>query len=152
MKSALLDSVSHDLRTPLASIRAAAGTLADTEVEWPPEKRREIAMSIDREAEWLNRLVTNLLDMSRVEAGELRPNLAVIALPELVSEAIDRTGVATDGRSVTVDVPADLPPVLVDEVLLVRCSPTPWTTRPSTRVPERRSGSLPRSPLGDGFG
>ena len=73
LKSALLDSVSHDLRTPLASIRAAAGTLMDPDVEWPAEQRREIAASIDREAEWLNRLVTNLLDMSRVEAGELRP-------------------------------------------------------------------------------
>jgi two-component system, OmpR family, sensor histidine kinase KdpD len=118
LKSALLDSVSHDLRTPLASVRAAAGTLMDPDVEWPAEKRREIAASIDREAEWLNRLVTNLLDMSRVEAGELRPNLAVFALPDLVAEALARTSLASGGRLVTVDVDADLPPVLVDEVLM----------------------------------
>ncbi len=117
LKSALLDSVSHDLRTPLASIRAAAGTLMDPDVDWPIERRREIAASIDREAEWLNRLVTNLLDMSRVEAGELRPNLAVFSLSDLVDQAVSRAGVEARGHELTVRVPADLPPVLVDEVL-----------------------------------
>jgi two-component system sensor histidine kinase KdpD len=92
--------------------------LMDPDVEWPAEKRREIAESIDREAEWLNRLVTNLLDMSRVEAGELRPNLAVFALPDLVTEALNRKGLASSGRIVTVEVPPDLPPVLVDEVFI----------------------------------
>ena len=118
LKSALLDSVSHDLRTPLASIRAAAGTLMDPEVDWPAERRRDIAASIDREADWLNRLVTNLLDMSRVEAGELRPNLAVFSLADLVGEAVARAGLRAGDREVTVRVPEDLPPVLVDEVLM----------------------------------
>ncbi len=118
LKSALLDSVSHDLRTPLASIRAAAGTLMDPDIDWPVERRREIAGSIDREAEWLNRLVTNLLDMSRVEAGELRPNLAAFSLADLVGEAVARAGLRAGGREVTVDVPVDLTPVLVDEVLI----------------------------------
>jgi two-component system, OmpR family, sensor histidine kinase KdpD len=118
LKSALLDSVSHDLRTPLASIRAAAGTLMDPDVEWPPEQRRDIAASIDREAEWLNRLVTNLLDMSRVDAGELRPSLAAFPLADLVREAIARTGVGDGARKVEVHVAEDLPPVLVDEVLM----------------------------------
>ena len=118
LKSALLDSVSHDLRTPLASIRAAAGTLMDPAIDWPPEQRREIAGSIDREAEWLNRLVTNLLDMSRVEAGELRPTLVVLPVHDIVSEAIRRTGIAAGGRIVEVQVADDLPPVLVDEVFI----------------------------------
>jgi two-component system, OmpR family, sensor histidine kinase KdpD len=118
IKSALLDSVSHDLRTPLASVRAAAGMLMDPDVDWPADKRREIAGSIDREAEWLNRLVTNLLDMSRVEAGELRPNLSVFSLPDLVTEALVRTDVASKGHAVTVKVAEDLPPVLVDEVFM----------------------------------
>jgi two-component system sensor histidine kinase KdpD len=118
LKSALLDSVSHDLRTPLASIRAAAGTLMDAEVVWPEEQRREIAASIDREADWLNRLVTNLLDMSRIEAGELKPNLAVFDLRDLVEHAINRSMAGHERRSVTIDVPSDLPPVLVDEVYL----------------------------------
>lgn len=118
LKSALLDSVSHDLRTPLASIRAAAGTLMDPDVDWPDEQRRDIAASIDREAEWLNRLVTNLLDMSRVDAGELRPSLAAIPLADLVTEATARAAPALTGRVITIDVPDSLPPVLADEVLM----------------------------------
>ncbi len=118
LKSALLDSVSHDLRTPLASIRAAAGTLMDPDIDWPPAQRRDIAASIDREAEWLNRLVTNLLDMSRVEAGELRPTLVVLAVGDVVDEALQRARTALGDRPLDVRVPADLPPVLVDEVLL----------------------------------
>jgi two-component system, OmpR family, sensor histidine kinase KdpD len=118
LKSALLDSVSHDLRTPLASIRAAAGTLMDPEVEWPADQRRDIAGSIDREAEWLNRLVTNLLDMSRVEAGELRPSPAVFALSDLVDEAVRRSAPGLAGHPVEVRVPPDLSPVMVDEVFI----------------------------------
>ncbi len=118
LKSALLDSVSHDLRTPLATIRAAAGTLMDPDIEWPPDQRREIAGSIDREAEWLNRLVTNLLDMSRVEAGELRPNLVFMTVGDAVEGALHRTRPSLGQRPVEVDVPPDLPPILADEVLL----------------------------------
>ena len=118
LKSALLNSVSHDLRTPLATIRAAAGTLMDPDIDWPPEQRREIAASIDREAEWLNRLVTNLLDMSRVEAGELRPSLVVMAVGDAIDESIHRARKALGDRPLEVRVPADLPPVLADEVLL----------------------------------
>lgn len=118
LKSALLDSVSHDLRTPLATIRAAAGTLMDPDIEWPPAQRREIAGSIDREAEWLNRLVTNLLDMSRVEAGELRPNLVIMTVGDVVEAALQRTRSALGARPLGVDVPSDLPPILADEVLV----------------------------------
>ena len=118
LKSALLDSVSHDLRTPLASIRAAAGSLMDPDVHWSPEQERDIAGSIDREAEWLNRLVTNLLDMSRVEAGELKPNLAVVDIHDVVNDVVARSALTATGRGLTVDVPAGLPPVLVDEVFI----------------------------------
>jgi two-component system sensor histidine kinase KdpD len=118
LKSALLDSVSHDLRTPLASVRAAAGTLMDPDVEWPPERRREIAASIDREAEWLNRLVTNLLDMSRIEAGELKPTLEVFELPDLINNALARSSQDGSRARVTLDLPRDLPPVLADEVFV----------------------------------
>jgi two-component system sensor histidine kinase KdpD len=92
----------------------------DPDVEWPPERRREIAASIDREAEWLNRLVTNLLDMSRIEAGELQPNLEVFELRDLVDGALARSASAMGDRRrlVTVEVPANLPPVLADEVFV----------------------------------
>ena len=118
LKSALLDSVSHDLRTPLAAIRAAAGTLMDPHVEWPPDERREIAEAIDRDATWLDRLVTNLLDMSRIDAGELRADLQVFDLGDLVEGAVARSADAVRRRDVAVDIPADLPPVVVDEVFL----------------------------------
>ena len=118
LKSALLDSVSHDLRTPLAAIRAAAGTLMDPHIEWPPEDRREIAETIDRDATWLDRLVTNLLDMSRIEAGELRADLQVFDLADIVEGAVARSADAIRGRVVEVDIEADLAPVLADEVLL----------------------------------
>jgi two-component system sensor histidine kinase KdpD len=118
LKSALLDSVSHDLRTPLASIRAAAGTLMDPDVDWPPDRRREIAASIDREAEWLNRLVTNLLDMSRIEAGELKASLDVFELPDLIDSALARLGPDGTRRQVKLDLPDHLVPVLVDEVFI----------------------------------
>jgi two-component system sensor histidine kinase KdpD len=118
LKSALLDSVSHDLRTPLASIRAAAGTLMDPDIDWPPAQRREIAASIDREADWLNRLVTNLLDMSRVDAGELRPSLAVLAVDDIVDEALRRAATTLGDRQVDVRVATDLPPILADEMFI----------------------------------
>ncbi len=118
LKSALLDSVSHDLRTPLASIRANAGTLMDPGVEWPADERRAIAASIDRDADWLNRLVTNLLDMSRIEAGELRPNLAVFDLADLIHDAVLRSAAAHANRPPEVVLAAGLPLVSVDEVFI----------------------------------
>jgi two-component system sensor histidine kinase KdpD len=118
IKSALLDSVSHDLRTPLAAIRAAAGTLMDPAVEWPPDERREIARTIDRDAAWLDRLVTNLLDMSRVEAGELRPDLQIHDLEGLLRGVLDRGSDELRATDLEIRMPTDLPPVLVDEVLL----------------------------------
>ena len=120
LKSALLDSVSHDLRTPLAAIRAAAGTLMDPSIEWPADERREIARSIDREATWLDRLVSNLLDMSRVEAGELRPDAHVFDLADLVDAAVARIEGALGTDRLTVEIPDDLAPVRVDEVFLVQ--------------------------------
>ena len=118
LKSALLDSVSHDLRTPLAAIRAAAGALMDPTVDWPDEQRQSIAASIDREADWLNRLVTNLLDMSRIEAGELQPSLGVFDVSDLIEQAIQRFATTKATQAVTVEAAEDLPPVVADEVFV----------------------------------
>jgi two-component system sensor histidine kinase KdpD len=117
LKSALLDSVSHDLRTPLASIRAAAGTLMDPDFDRSAEDRAAIAGSIDLEAERLNRLVSNLLDLSRIEAGELKPSISAFLLDDLVERAIGRSALARAQDRLRVEVPPDLPPVEVDEVL-----------------------------------
>ena len=115
LKTALLDSVSHDLRTPLATIRAAAGSLLDPAIRWSESERREALRSIDLEAERMNRLVRNLLDLSRIEGDALRPELEPHDVDELVDRVVRR--IAT-GKEVRVDLPSDLPPILVDDTYL----------------------------------
>jgi two-component system, OmpR family, sensor histidine kinase KdpD len=88
LKSALLQSVSHDLRTPLATIRAAAGTIAADGLD--ARARRESAEAIDREAEYLNRMVGNLLDLSRIEAGVLHPEKEAFEVEDVIGSAIER--------------------------------------------------------------
>jgi two-component system sensor histidine kinase KdpD len=114
LRSALLSSISHDLRTPLASIKAAAGSLQQRDVLWDDEARREFVGAIEREADRLNRLVSNLLDMSRIEAGVLHPDKEWYSLGELIQEVLDRLAPALEGRAVTIMVPPDLPPVPLD--------------------------------------
>ena len=116
LKTALLDSVSHDLRTPLATIRALAGSMVDPEVHWSTQEQRDAFEEIDREAERMGRLVRNLLDLSRIEAGAIKPELEPRELGELVRQAIERA--KSSDRTIAVALPADLPMVLVDEVFL----------------------------------
>jgi two-component system sensor histidine kinase KdpD len=145
LKAAILDSVSHDLRTPLASIRATAGGLLDPAVDVGPEERRSMAAAIDEEAARLADFLRGLLDMSRVQAGAIQPDLEPYDLAELVETAIRRLGRATAGRTLVVAIPADLPPVLVDPVLFdvaatnvldnaFRYAPTPAVVRVTARM------------------
>jgi len=117
-KTALLDSVSHDLRTPLATIRAAAGSIMDPALDDEPAVRRERAAVIDREADRLNRLVTNLLDMSRIEAGDLRAHLEPFLLEDVVDTTLERMAELLADHPVTVVMRGDLPPVEVDAVFI----------------------------------
>ncbi len=117
LKSALLDSVSHDLRTPLLSIRLAAGDLADPAVPPSPEAVRASARSIETEATRLDRLVSNVLDLSRIEAGALRPAMEPYDLADLVAQVADRLAPLLVRDTVRVQVPPELPPVLVDPIL-----------------------------------
>lgn len=116
LKSALLQSVSHDLRTPLATIRAAAGTLRP-DMHLSAVDQQASADAIDREVEYLNRLVTNLLDLSRIEAGALRAERDVYELDDLVGQTIERLRPGLGDRPLTVEL-ADAPPVDVDPVFL----------------------------------
>lgn len=121
LKTALLESVSHDLRTPLATIRALAGTLIDPEVTLDPADARASAAAIDAEADRLNRLVGNLLDLSRIEGGALRVADEAIDLEDAVMRLVtpfEGTAPVTD---VEVDIPAETvvraDPVLLEQAL-----------------------------------
>ena len=116
LKSALLDSVSHDLRTPLATIRAAAGSMLDRSIAWTEDERLEAFQTIDSEAERMGRLVRNLLDLSRIEGGALRPELAAHDAGEIARQAAGR--IHAQGKTIRVDTPPTLPPVLIDDVYL----------------------------------
>ncbi len=118
LKSALLDAVSHDLRTPLASIRAAAGSLTDPEIAIDPESARATAGAIDVEADRLDRLVREVLDLSRIEGGSLRPTVEPLVLGDAVAAVVDRLRGSLGERPIRIDVPDDLPPVRADAVLL----------------------------------
>jgi K+-sensing histidine kinase KdpD len=118
LKSALLDSVSHDLRTPLAAIRAAAGNLMDPDVALKPEQARAVAGSIDHEAQRLSRLVRNMLDLSRIEGEALHPSLELYDLADLVEPVVERMAPTLAPSEVEVEVPVDLPAVQVDAIFV----------------------------------
>ena len=114
LKTALLNAVSHDMRTPLASIKAAAGSLGQSDVQWTEAERAEFTDSIEQQADRLDRMVANLLDLSRMEAGALRPQRALHDIGALVEDVLDRLRDRTAGHSVMVSIPDDLPPVSLD--------------------------------------
>jgi two-component system sensor histidine kinase KdpD len=117
MRSTLLSSVSHDLRTPLATITGAASTLLDP-APLTDEARRELHGAIHDEAERLNRLVTNLLDITRLESRSVEIGREWQPLEELVGTALARLERSLEGRPVTVSIPEDLPLVAVDGLLI----------------------------------
>jgi two-component system sensor histidine kinase KdpD len=118
MRSTLLSTVSHDLRTPLAAITGAATALRDDWSRVPEAERRELLDTVCEEADRLERLVGNLLDMTRVEAGGLRVKREWVPLEELVGAALTRVDPRLTGRPVSTALPADLPLVSVDPVLV----------------------------------
>jgi len=116
MKTSLLSSVSHELRTPLSTIKAAATSLQSKAVSWDSEARDELLLAIDEEADHLNLLVGNLLDMSRIESGEFKPEQRWNALDEVIDTVLNRMRTALRRHFIEVDVPANLPLVFVDDV------------------------------------
>jgi two-component system, OmpR family, sensor histidine kinase KdpD len=116
LKDALLGSVTHDLRTPLASIEAAAGSLLEPDIAWSEAERRELAETIMASAQRLNRLVTNLLDLSRLEAGVAVPEMRWYPIGDVIATVLDQLDLIgrTDGYEIAVDVPDDVPPVPMD--------------------------------------
>lgn len=116
LKSALLSSISHDLRTPLAGIKAAASSLQQQDIEWSAEDRRAFIMDINDEADRLTRLVSNLLDLSRIEAGALKPEKEWEDAGELVTRTVNRLRPRMPAHVLTVDLPEMVPPIRLDAV------------------------------------
>jgi two-component system, OmpR family, sensor histidine kinase KdpD len=118
MRTALLAAVSHDLRTPLASATAAVTSLRSPDVDWSPEDSQELLATADESLDRLTRMVENLLDMSRLQAGALNLSQRPVALDEIVPLALDGLGLGA-GRVQLADMD-DVPPVLADPGLLER--------------------------------
>ena len=108
LRAALLSSVSHYLRTPLTGIKAAASALLQEEVQWSEDEQRSFLQSIEREADRLNRLVANLLDMSRIEDGALKPDKDWYSLKALMQDVLGRLAPLLEGRTVVHNWPDDL--------------------------------------------
>jgi two-component system sensor histidine kinase KdpD len=115
MRTALLAAVSHDLRTPLASAKAAVASLRG-DFDFDADDRRDLLATADESLDRLVRLVTNLLDMSRLQAGALGVNAIDVGAEDIVPRALDELG--PDGRTVAVHIPDDLPVVRADPGLL----------------------------------
>ena len=117
LRSALLTSISHDLKTPLAAILGAATTLRDYSTSLPDADRSELVATVVDQSERLNRFIANLLDMTRIEAGAMKPNLSLHFLGDLVGAALNRAAKMLSRHQVNIAVPTDLPMVQLDAVL-----------------------------------
>lgn len=124
LRSALLSSVSHDLRTPLAAICGASSSLIDAEDRIGPSEQRALLQSVYDEANRLARLVDNLLQMTRIESGHLSPRREWNVVEDLVGSALTRMDRTLSGHPVRTHLPAEIPLIRVDDVLidLVLCN------------------------------
>jgi len=118
LRAAMFSSVTHDLRTPLASIKAGVTSLLDAAVHHDPAQERELLTTILEETDRLNRLVGNLLDLARIRAGALTPTRQPAAMDEIVEVVLARMRPRLAEHTVIADLPPDLPDVSVDPVQL----------------------------------
>jgi two-component system sensor histidine kinase KdpD len=118
LRSALLTSISHDLKTPLAAILGAGGAMRDLASALTDAQKVELIGTIIDESERLNRFIANLLDMTKLEAGAIAPNTAPYDLGEIVGTALRRAGKILTHHHVELEIAADLPMLRVDAVLL----------------------------------
>jgi two-component system sensor histidine kinase KdpD len=118
IRTALLAAVSHDLRTPLAGIKASVSSLRSDDVEWSEEDQAELLEAIEAGADRLDHLVGNLLDMSRLQTGTVTPLIREVDLDEVVPMALG--GIPDPETTVVLDIPETLPMVTIDKGLLER--------------------------------
>jgi two-component system sensor histidine kinase KdpD len=117
LRSALLTSISHDLKTPLASVLGAASTMRDLETDLSNQQRRELLATVIDESERLNRFIANLLDMTKLESGAIVPNTALHDVGEIVGSALRRAGKLLARHKVALALDAELPMLELDAVL-----------------------------------
>jgi two-component system, OmpR family, sensor histidine kinase KdpD len=117
LRSALLTSISHDLKTPLAAVLGAAGTLRDLSGALTDAERADLLATIIDESERLNRFIANLLDMTKLESGAVVPNTALHDLDEIVGSALRRAGKILAQHHVELELAAGLPMLVLDAVL-----------------------------------
>ena len=117
LRSSLLTSISHDLRTPLSSILGAATTLRDLAPALQEQDKQGLVGTIVEEAERLNRFIANLLDMTRLESGAVSPNFALVDLGELVGAALKRAATILNDHAIELRLADKLPMLKLDAVL-----------------------------------
>jgi two-component system sensor histidine kinase KdpD len=118
LRTAILRAVSHDLRSPLSSIKASVSSLRQTDIEWPEETKKDFLFSIESETDRLTRIVSNLLDLSRIESGVLRPVLRTISLEEVIPSVIHAIG--SDHSNIRLDIEREMDEIIADPALLER--------------------------------
>jgi two-component system, OmpR family, sensor histidine kinase KdpD len=120
LQTALLDSISHDLRTPLVSVIGALSSLQEAKIKLDEDSIRKLVAVAREEAERLNHLITNLLDESRLEAGAIKVNRQPSEVQDLVGAALEQIGARSSSHEIKMNLPADLPFVSVDFGLIVQ--------------------------------
>jgi two-component system sensor histidine kinase KdpD len=119
LKTALLASVSHDLKTPIAGVKAAVSSLLDQSVHWSQEDVASFLETIDSQADRLNRVISDILDLNRIESGVVTPRRHPVSARQLLEEALERTRASTSGRDVSISAEETLM-VETDESLLIQ--------------------------------
>ncbi len=117
LRSALLTSISHDLKTPLASVLGSAGTLRDVGTKLTDDEKADLLATIIDESERLNRFIANLLDMTKLESGAVTPNLVPHDLSEIVGSALRRASKILRHHEVRLELATDVPMIALDAVL-----------------------------------
>jgi two-component system sensor histidine kinase KdpD len=118
IKTSLLNSISHELRSPLAAIKASVSSLRSGAVDWDTPARADLLATVEEETDQLNLLVGNLLDMSRIEAGALTPKIQWNSLTEIISGVIAKLHTQLQGYDLKLNLPVDLPLVPTDYVMM----------------------------------
>jgi two-component system, OmpR family, sensor histidine kinase KdpD len=139
LRAALLTSISHDLRTPLASILGSASSLKSHRATLDAAAEEELIGTIQEEAERLNGFIANLLDMTRLESGAIQPHLEFVDLSDVIGSALRRASAILGSHEIAVDLPAGLPslkldPVLFEQVLFNLLENAAKYTAPGTKI------------------